>query len=879
MSSSSPPDLMRGEPQPLDFLARQPLADVIAGLATDLERGLSAREAAIRLAATGRNEPAPISAPAWPQILLRQFSGKLILLLIAATLVTLLLREWLNAVAIGVTVLISAGFGFLNEYRSERAIAALHRLTARHAEVVRDGLHEEVPATEIVPGDLIAVADGDIVPADARVVEARGLLVNESILTGEPEAVAKSADPQPGSESATPVAALYAGTTVVAGSGRAVVAATGRRTMLGAIAAAVQGGRRRATPLEQRLEQLGDRLILVFLALCALLVLTGVLQGRDPGLVVQMAISLAVGAVPEGLPAVATTTLAVAVRRLARRQVLVRRLDAVETLGSTTVIVTDKTGTLTENRMALRCVLLADGREFRVQVQAGADGTLRTTLTTTAGAPLAREDEGALRRLLFVSALCSDAAVEFDTMHGWHVHGDPLEGAIELAAGGLGLDDAVLHAYPRLATEPFTSATRMMRTTHRTPEGGTLVAVKGAFEQVAILDENRHRQLAAEVHALSDAGFRVLAVAEGSGTGAAWLLGALVLEDPLREDAAEAVSTAGAAGIRLLLATGDHLATARTVADLTGMIGDGLLAVLGPEWDQAELDRIAVVARATHGQKEALVRALQARGEVVAMTGDGVNDAAALRSADVGVAVGPGATDVAIEAADLVLTDGRLFSLVDGIREGRQITRSLRQAIVYLLTASFATILFIALSMVVSRPFALSPIQILWLNLVVHVFPALALALSREPDSDISGPTRTLLPRDTWLEIAWRSVTVALTGLAVLFLGDVWGKDLSHTQTLAFVTLALALVGQVFLVGVYTPRAQPARLARLPLWGAAATSVALVLLAVYVPALRAALSLEPLDVIEWMVTLGCVVVGWNVNQVGVALIEWRMRRN
>jgi Ca2+-transporting ATPase len=862
----------------IDDLTGVPPRQAAVRLGADAEHGLTQAEASARLARAGRNEPVQPSRPRWPRILLRQFAGKLLLLLIVATGVSLLLGEWLNAGAIGVTVLISALFGFLNEYRSERAIAALHDLTARRAEVVRDGQREEILAAELVPGDLIVLDDGDIISADARVVTAHGLLVNESVLTGEPEAVAKAA--LVGDEAAaTPATALFAGTTVVAGSGAALVVATGARTRLGSIAAAMQRTGRQMTPLERRLAGLGDRLIYAFLIACALLVVLGLIQGRPPTLVVQIAVALAIGAVPEGLPAVATTTLAIAVRRLARRGVLVRQLDAVEALGSTTVIVTDKTGTLTENRMTLRRVILADGRGFTISDGDGSPGRLHAEILTESNGPPAPEDAVAVQHVLRIAALCNDAVVEWDEEHGWHVHGDPTEGAIAMAAAGLGLDGQTLHeTYPRLATEPFTTATRMMRTTHGTPNGGSLTAVKGAYERVAALDTSRHPLLEQAAHTLGDDGFRVLAVAAGRNGGAVRVLGAVVLEDPLRRDAAAAVAACRAAGVRLILATGDQLATARTIGRQTGLLDGGRAVLASDLEDLTRLDGVAVVARASHGQKEALVKALQSRGEIVAMTGDGVNDATAMIAADVGVAVGPGATDVAVEAADIVLTDGRLMSLVGGIREGRQIAFSLREAIMYLLTASLSMIAFFALSMALSRPPALSPIQILWLNIVVHIFPALALAITSEPSPAAGRPTAALLPNDTWFEVVWRALSVALTGVAALLLDERFGSGTGNPQTIAFMTMAAALVGQVFLVGVRSPRQQPARLLRAALWGAVVVSAIVTLLSIYLPGLQDAIDLQPPSVRDWLIVLGCVFVGWNVNQAGAALIgRWTGR--
>ncbi len=850
--------------------------EVAATLATDPRQGLSATEAATRLAICGPNDPAPLRPRGWPVILLRQFASALIFLLLPATIVSLLLREWLNAAAIGVTVVVSAGFGFVNEYRSEQAITALRRLAARRAEVVRDGLHEDIPATDLAPGDLIVVADGDVIPADARVIEARGLLVNESILTGEPVAMPKDPAPVFGVSDGTAPSVLLAGTTVAAGSGTAIVVVTGAGTTLGDIFSASQSTGRQVTPMEARLEQLGRRLIMVFLLLCALLVGVGVAQGRDPRDVVEMAVSLAIGAVPEGLPAVATTALAVAVRRLAARHVVVRRLDAVETLGSTTVIVTDKTGTLTENRMTVRRVLLADGTVVEVGVHTDGD-VPRTTIDATE-----RGTRAAAERVLQVAALCNDAIAEYDAAEGWHAHGDPSEGAIVLAAAGLGHDGARRHAeYPRLSTEPFTTARRLMRTVHQAPDAGELIAVKGAFDQVGALTSRDIPALRAATHALGDAGYRVFTVAEGPDADAIRVIGAVVLEDPLRPDAAAAVAASQAAGIRVMLVTGDQLATATNIARQTGILTGDQLAVRGPDLDLASLDRVAVVARATHAQKEAIVAALQGRGEIVAMTGDGVNDAPALRAAHVGVAIGPNATDVAVEAAHILVADGRLGSLVHGIREGRAIARNLREAIVYLLTASFGTIMVIALAMVTSDALPLAPLQILWLNLVVHIFPALALATSREPGDgeSLSRPTRALLTDGAWLEIAWRAATVTIATRVALFAGERTDASLAQIQTMVFIALTAGLVGQAFLIGVYDTRAQIARLRRAPLWVAGAISGVLTLGALYLPLLRDALALEGPRTGEWVIALGCTAGSWAAGQVVVVLAgRWSRTR-
>ena len=842
--------------------------EVASMLQADRARGLRAADALMRLRDCGLNESAPATGLRWWTVFARQFQSKLILILVGATVLSALLNEWLNAAAIGLTVIISAGFGFLNEYRSERAIAALRRVTALRAEVIRDGLHEEVPSTEIVPGDLIVVSEGHTVPADARVIEARDLAVNESILTGEPVAVTKSPAADGGNrEPATFATVLYAGTTVAVGSGLAIAFATGPRTSLGSIFTAMKTAGRPPTPLEARLDQLGNRLLVIFLGLCFFVSLVGILQGHNTRLMVELAVSLAIGAVPEGLPAVATTTLAVAVRRLAARHVLVRRLDAVETLGSTTVIVTDKTGTLTENRMVVRGLLLPNGRELHTRVQGTDSPRMTLTVQRLDGSQPEPSESAAVEYALIVGALCNDSVVEFDDRQGWHSHGDPSEAAIATAAAALGYSTERLAAeYPRSATEAFTSAKRMMTTTHQSDDGETIIAVKGAYEEVSEVAGDESKELGAKVHAYTEDGFRVLAIAAGLSGGALRIVGAIVLEDPLRADAAAAVAASRAAGLRLMLVTGDHINTARTVGRETGILGGSLMAVRGSELDRAKLADTAVVARASHSLKEEIIRALQANGEVVAMTGDGVNDAPALRSADVGVAVGPGATDVAVEAADIALTDGRLLSLVDGIREGRQIARNLTQAITYLLTASFGTILLITLTLTVSDTLPLAPLQILWLNLVVHIFPALALATGREPAPTADRPTGAVITNETWFEIAIRATTVAVAGTAALAISDAWGESVAHGQAMVFVALAVALLGHAFLVGAYSLHSAFLRLRRPGLWLALVVSLVFLVLAMYLPALRSALALAELGALDWATAIACAAVNWFVAQ-------------
>ena len=741
-------------------------------------------------------------------------------------------------------------------------MAALQRLTAPTSEVIRSGLHEVIAVSELVPGDLIVLGDGEVVPADARVTESRGLIVNESLLTGEPEGVAKESESIDDSQAGV----VYAGTTVVRGSGSALVVATGSYTELGRISKALGESRRAPTPLEMRLEELGKNLIAAFLVLCALVVVIGLIQGREAQLVIEIAVSLAIGAVPEGLPAVATTTLALAVRRLAIKNVIVRRLDAVESLGSTTIVITDKTGTLTENRMVVRSILLPKGNEISVDLQRS-DGQELGLRLLSAGA---HEPEPALRNeveeLLVTASLCSDAVVEYDQVEGWHAHGDPTEVAIAMATAGLGYPTAVLTSrYPRTETDPFTSATRMMKTTHHSPIQAGFTAIKGAPEIVASLTRLERGELLDRVAVLSNDGLRVLAVAKGSVAGPVHLLGFLVLEDPLRGDAKAAVAACFSAGIRVLLVTGDHLETARRIGEQTGILRDSSAAVDAASLDGGGLSNLAVVARASHSQKRNIVERLRLAGEVTAMMGDGVNDAPALSAAHVGVAVGPHASDVAMEASQIVVSDGRLDSLVEGVLEGRRIALNLRHSIMYLLTASFGTILLIAVAMLSSDQVPLAPLQILWLNLVVHIFPALALSTGKELPV-ASTPTKDVLPSSSWFEVAIRAATVAMSGVLALLISDSWGEAPGHTQAMVFGTVAAALLGQAFVIDLRSGISVLRRATRVDLWIAVLFSMSLALLAMYGPGLQSALELETISVSDWLVVGGCTLLGLVIAQ-------------
>ena len=700
-------------------------ADAARELQSSIEQGLRPEEARQRLAGYGRNElqEAPRRAP-W-RILLDQFSDFMILVLIAAAIVSGVIGEPADTIAIIAILVLNAVIGFAQEYRAERAMAALKRIAAPSASVSRAGERQTIPAHELVPGDIVLLEAGNVVPADLRLTEAVRLKIDEAALTGESVPVDKSVAPV--AEADAPLGDRrnmgYKGTVVSYGRGRGIVVATGMATELGRIATLLAAEEDNKTPLQKRLARFGGRLAMVVLAICAIIFVTGLLRGEPPVLMFLTAVSLAVAAIPEALPAVVTISLALGAYRMVQKNALIRRLPAVETLGSITYICSDKTGTLTENRMRVE-VCYADGKLSRLDESPG----------TTA------------QRLFTAIALCNDAVAA-----GREISGDPTEVALYEAAVRAGFDKAVLEAAsPRLAELPFDSERKRMTTFHRL--GDEIVAFsKGAPETMlrrcawqldaaglAPLESDKLHQ-ATERMAADD--LRVLAVAyrvwpelpdlkDGAAIERELVFVGLVgMIDPPRREAREAVATCRSAGITPVMITGDHPATARAVAHRLDIIADGgevmtgrQLAHLSDEDLASRVQHIRVYARVDPEQKIRIVKTLQECGEYVAMTGDGVNDAPALKRADIGVAMGRGGTDVAREASDMVLLDDNFATIVAAVRAGRRIYDNIRRFIKYALTTNSGEIWIIFLAPFLGLPIPLLPLHILWINLVTDRF-------------------------------------------------------------------------------------------------------------------------------------------------------------
>jgi Ca2+-transporting ATPase len=807
--------------------------------------GLTASEAARRLVETGPNElRAAPHGSAWA-LLAAQFKNVLILILLVATALSALLGHAVEAVAITVVVLFAVLLGFVQEYRAERALEALAKMAAPRARVLRDGVEVVLPAREVVPGDLLLLAAGDHVAADARLMQAVELQAQEAPLTGESTPVAKAADAQvaAAAQVGDRRTMVYAGTAVTHGRGRAVVVATGADTEFGRIAGMLAAVPVARTPLQLALDRLGRGLARAAAVVVLVIVALGLLRGQPFVEMLVLGIALAVAVVPEALPAVVTISLALGVQRLARRRALMRRLPAVETLGSTSVICTDKTGTLTRDEMTVRAIYL-DGRELEVTGAGYApEGEFRHGDAVLAEDPL-------LHRLLRAGALANDARLHRHEGR-WRIHGDPTEGALVVAAAKAGLDKPARDAAaPRVHEVPFTAESQRMTTVHADGDGHVAFA-KGAPEvivdccrsivtrdgDVPFTDTVRAEVLGA-AQAMASRALRVLAIAtrervappapqpspaaqgraslppplagEGWGGGAApasayergmTLLGLVGMIDPPRPEARAAIATCAQAGIRVVMITGDHPATALAVARELGLAAQGRL-VTGAQLDALtdaqlaqQVGAIEVYARVSPAHKLRVVEALRAQGAVVAMTGDGVNDAPALKRADIGVAMGVAGTDVAREAAAMTLTDDNFATIVAAVEEGRGIFANIRKYLAFLLSSNLGEIGLMAGAALAGLPLPLSAVQILYVNLATDGLPALALAVDPPADDLMQRPPRRagagVFNRPLLVLMLVAGVWSALVNLGLFGWALAQGHGVAEAMTLVFVSLVL----------------------------------------------------------------------------------------
>ncbi|MGB5247649.1 MAG: cation-transporting P-type ATPase [Woeseia sp.] len=809
-------------------------------------------------------------------ILADQFKSLVVLLLLAASVLALAFSDWAEGLAILAVVAINATIGFFIEWRATRSMEALRRMAGIETVVLRDGSLQRIAAEQLVPGDIVSCEAGDVVSADMRLLEAAKLQVNESALTGEAEPIAKQVDAIPADAQLTDRSNMaYSGTVVTRGSGKGLVVATGLATELGRIAELVATAAPEETPLEKRLEELGAKLVKVVLVIAVLIAVSGVISGRDLFLSIEVAIALGVAAIPEGLPVVATIALARGMWRMARHNAVIARLSAVETLGATSIIVTDKTGTLTENRMTVTELCVAN--DF-------------VTLDEVCGESASQFDKykSIVNALLQAGVLCSNAALRADTDDDADAVGDPTEVALLLAAARCNVRQAdCRRQMPELQEIPFEPETKLMATLH-TSEDRILYAVKGAPEAVIMhcnrqmgtageieLDDSARNDLLQQAQSLGEHGLRTLALASkfrADQTEEPYvnltLLGFVGLEDPARAGVAEAISRCRDAGVRVVMVTGDHAATAREIARDTGIVDAGAvpeefiegrdLAQLLRQQSTDVLSRASVFSRVTPEQKLQLVSRFQEAGEVVAMTGDGVNDAPALRKADIGVAMGIRGTAVAKEAAAMVLQDDEFGTIVDAIAQGRVIYDNIRKFVVYLLSCNMSEILIVTLATLAGAPLPLLPLQILFLNLVTDVFPALALGVGKGSSILMNEPPRPagepLLTRQRWLEITAYGLLICVVVLgAMAFAIEVLLFDTQAAVTVSFCTLALAQLWHVFNMRSVPRRFFVNEVSRNPwIWAALALCLALTVAAVHVAPFAQVLELHNPGLSGWL---------------------------
>ena len=796
----------------------------IANLQSDAQSGLTADEAARRLAEYGPNElqEAP-RKPAWIRFL-GQFTDLIVIVLLAAAVVSAIVHEASDAIAIAVIVVINGILGFVQEERAEKALAALKRLAAPKARVVRDGQHLEIESRDVVPGDLVEIDTGDFIPADVRIIEAANLQIEEAALTGESVPVTK--DPVLVFDDKTPLGdrrnMAHMGTAAAYGRGRALVVATGMQTEVGRIAGLLQKVGTKRTPLQKRLEGVGKLLIWVTLGICAFIFALGIAQGQKLLDQFMIAVSLAVAAIPEGLPAVVTIALAIGVQRMVRRHVLIRKLPSVETLGCVSVICTDKTGTLTQNAMTVR-QLFVDGAVC--EVTGGGYGYEGEILSAAAdGNPV--EQSATMRRFFEIGALCNNAKIGAAPDTGTNTAlGDPTEAALLVAAYKGGADyRALSKELPRVDEIPFDSERKAMSVIIRGEDGGRLLYTKGAPDVIARLCANI--EIGGEARAFDDewrkrienkneefalSALRVLAVAyrrlddgeDKPQERSLTLCGLYAMMDPPRPEVREAVEHCRTAGIRAVMITGDHKATAVAIARELGIWQDGDEAISGTEIDElgdaaldARLERTRIYARVSAEHKVRIVAAWRRRGEIVGVTGDGVNDAPAIKEADIGIAMGITGTDVTKEASDMIITDDNFASIVSGVEEGRAIYANIKKFIHFLLSCNIGEVFTVFLASIIWKATPLLPVQLLWINLVTDGLPALALGVE-PPERDVMKrrprpKSEKVIPRGEFGIMSLQGFIIAVAALVAYKIGQCHTEDCAHTM--AFATL---VVGQL----------------------------------------------------------------------------------
>lgn len=860
------------------------VTELAESLGVSIEKGLHEKEVQKRRRNVGSNQLQEAKKNSILSIFFRQFQDFMVIILLVAMAFSAWLGETLDAVAILAIILLNSVLGTVQEVRAENSLSALIKLSAPLASVLREGEWKRLEAVDLVPGDIIQLESGNRIPADVRFIKTEVLSVEESALTGESIAVEKTDEPLHGAN--IPLADQrnmgFMGTMVVRGKALALVVGTGMKTEMGKIAHLIQTAETMETPLQRRLEQLGKILVVVAVILTALVVLTGIWQGQDVYQMFLAGVSLAVAAIPEGLPAIVTIALALGVQRMIKRNAIVRKLPSVETLGCATIICSDKTGTLTQNQMTVQKMWVP-----AETVEVSGVGYQPVGKFVRSGKEIAPTEHSSFCRLLEIAILCNNAT--FQQAEDWQVNGDPTEGALLVVGKKAGLDQSeLLRSYSKEKEYPFDSARKMMTVLCRPSKGQLLAMVKGAPDvllekcshylqngKVTRLTDVIRKQIQTQNNAMARQALRVLAFAYREGQFSLSqevrsveeqlvFVGLMGMVDPPREEVKEAIERCRIAGIRTVMITGDHQATAEAIAEQLGMRRSFGLTLTGrdmttmKEQDFEEIvEKVDVFARVTPEHKLLIVKALQAKGHVVAMTGDGVNDAPAIKSADIGIAMGKTGTDVSKEASSLILADDNFSTIVSAIEEGRNIYDNIRKFISYLLASNVGEILIMFFALLGGLPIPLVPIQILWVNLVTDGLPAMALGVDPAEEDAMKRSPRNAKEGIFARGIGWKIVTRGLLiGLASWL--AFWvaytepGSDLTRAQTIAFATLVFAQLVYVFDCRSETTIFGRNPFSNRPLLLAVASSVLLLLVVVYLPNLQPIFHTTSLGLRDWV---------------------------
>jgi len=834
---------------------QQSIDEVVQYSKTDLKIGLSSPEVKKRLDEVGPNQLEEKKGRTPWDMFLGQFKDVLVLILLISALVSFILGEVSDAMVIAIILILNATLGVVQEYKAEKSLAALKKMTTPNALVIRDGKQARIEATQLVPGDIVLLESGDHIPADLRLSMVTSLKIQEAVLTGESLPVEKTAeiidkdnistgDQDTGDQDNM----AFMGTAVISGRGRGIVVATGMKTEMGQIAGMLEEQKQEDTPLQKKLNQVGKKLGLIILVVVGLVVLIGSLRGIKFFEMFLIGISLAVAAVPEGLPAVVTVVLALGVQRMIKKNVIVRRLPAVETLGATTVICSDKTGTLTQNQMTVRKLVLP---EKNIEVEG--EGYRPVGKFYQSEQEIQPQTDPDLSLLLRGAVLCNNAELQKNNENNqWEIIGDPTEGALVVTAAKAGYDKKKLEQdYPRVKEFPFDSDRKQMSTLHQTPDGSQIIFVKGAPDQVISfctyyqkngtkeeMGESIKNKVLAQNRELAVEALRVLAIAYRlvdkenldeikeikDAEKELIFLGLIAMIDPPRKEAIESVKTCLRAGIHPIMITGDYSLTAKAIASELGIYHSGDRIITGEELEKmspSELEEAVgnttIFARVSPRHKRRIVSALQKNKQVVAMTGDGVNDAPALKESDIGIAMGITGTDVTKEASDMILTDDNFASIVGAVEEGRKIYQNIKKFIHYLISCNLGEIITIAGAIFIGLPYPLIPIQILWVNLVTDGLPALALGLD-PAEKDIMqmpprDPNKGIFSGKMGFNIFSQGIFIGLLSLSAFYIGISF-YSLEIARTMAFATLSFSQLAQslnarsqkfsIFRIGLFT---------------------------------------------------------------------------